>query len=73
METQWVWVLDEEKLKDRGLEDTVVAPASSEEPEPPGEGGGGGGSNRRRRRRRGGPRQHPELPGNRGKHVSGDE
>jgi len=72
VETQWVWVLDEEKLKDRDLEDTV-APEKPEEPEPPGEGGGGGGSNRRRRRRRGGPRQHPELPGNRGKHVSGEE
>jgi glycosyltransferase involved in cell wall biosynthesis len=73
-ETQWVWLLDEDKLQDRPLEATTAAAAAEEpepEPEPPGEGGGGGNS-RRRRRRRGGPRQHPELPGNRGKHVSGE-
>ena len=69
-ETQWVWLLDEDKLEDRNAESEQEP---EPEPEPPREGGGGGGGNRRRRRRgRGGPRQHPELPGNRGKHVSGE-
>ncbi len=51
-QTQWVWLLDEDKLQDRG-----IAPAAEE-------------ASRRRRRRRGGMRQHPELPGNRGKHLN---
>jgi glycosyltransferase involved in cell wall biosynthesis len=73
VETQWVWLLDENKLQDRELEETVIT-EEPDEPEPPPQetGGGGGGGSRRRRRRRGGPRQHPELPGNRGKHVSGE-
>ncbi len=50
-ETQWVWLLDENKL-----EETTEAPAPQQ--------------GRRRRRRRGGMRQHPELPGNRGKHLN---
>jgi len=61
-ETKWVWLLDENKLEDSGIT-----------PEPPEAGeqtAGGGGSSRRRRRRRGGIRQHPELPGNRGKHLT---
>ncbi|HJW93160.1 MAG TPA: glycosyltransferase family 2 protein [Thermoanaerobaculia bacterium] len=74
-DTQWVW-LDENKLDNRNAS-ASPAPAiepEDDEPEPPAEGGGGGGGNRRRRRRgRGGPRQHPELPGNRGKHVSGED
>src|SRR5438128_4657627 len=53
-ETQWVWLLDEKKLQDRGI--TPPPPAAPEEP-PPG---------RRRRRRRGG----MHLPGNRGKHLN---
>src|SRR5438874_2299410 len=53
-ETQWVWLLDENKLEDRGI--TPPPPAAPEEP-PPG---------RRRRRRRGG----MHLPGNRGKHLN---
>jgi glycosyltransferase involved in cell wall biosynthesis len=53
-QTQWVWLLDEEKLEDRG----ITPPAEETPPE------------RRRRRRRGGIRQHPELPGNRGKHLN---
>ena len=73
-DTQWVWLLDEDKLNDRGA-------AKKPEPQPPvsvieeddapamtpkGP--------RRRRRRRGGGRQHTEqLPGNRGKHLLGDE
>ncbi|HEY3054405.1 MAG TPA: glycosyltransferase family 2 protein [Thermoanaerobaculia bacterium] len=53
-ETQWVWLLDEEKLNEE------PAQPAPEQPQP---------STRRRRRRRGGMRQHPELPGNRGKHL----
>jgi len=72
-ETQWVWLLDEDKLQDRALEETIPETETEPDPEPqPPREGGGGGNNRRRRRRRGGPRQHPELPGNRGKHVSGE-
>jgi len=51
-DTQWVWLLDENKL-----EEATEAPAQPQQ-----------GS--RRRRRRGGTRQHPELPGNRGKHLN---
>ncbi len=54
-ETQWVWLLDEEKLEDQGIT-----------PDEPSQG-------RRRRRRRGGVRHHPELPGNRGKHLTEGE
>jgi glycosyltransferase involved in cell wall biosynthesis len=63
-ETKWVWLLDEEKLQDRiGGEETPAPPqpAAAETP------------SRRRRRRRGGARQHTELPGNRGKHLAGNE
>lgn len=62
-ETKWVWLLDENKLENQG-----ITPAA-ETPEPAPSGGGGGGG-RRRRRRRGGMRQHPALPGNRGKHLN---
>ena len=48
-ETQWVWLLDENKL-----DEVTEAPPQG----------------RRRRRRRGGARNHPELPGNRGKHLN---
>jgi glycosyltransferase involved in cell wall biosynthesis len=57
-ETQWVWLLDEDKLED----------VEAEEP-PQQEQSQGQSQGRRRRRRRGGMRQHPELPGNRGKHL----
>jgi glycosyltransferase involved in cell wall biosynthesis len=72
-DTQWVWLLDEDKLENRGGKpETKVAPREDEDdedetvttPEP-------GGNSRRRRRRRGGTRQHTELPGNRGKHLAG--
>ncbi len=60
--TQWVWLLDEEKLQDRG-----VKPESVSEPEPevddddtPGPQPAAGGGPRRRRRRRGGAR--PNTP-----------
>jgi hypothetical protein len=55
-DTQWVWLLDEEKLQDRDM--TEVEPAQREPTAP-----------RRRRRRRGGMRQSTDLPGNRGKHL----
>lgn len=58
-ETKWVWLLDENKLEDSGI---TPEPAVEEQP------ASGGG--RRRRRRRGGMRNHPELPGNRGKHLT---
>ena len=61
-ETQWVWLVDEQKLQDRGIT-PAEAPVQSEQPSATPAPG------RRRRRRRGGMRQHPELPGNRGKHL----
>lgn len=94
--TQWVWLLDEDKLQDRVANTPKPpkqqAPATSAAPaadvddfdedddtatrEPrngeanTGGGSGGGGNRRRRRRGRGGVRPHPELPGNRGKHLA---
>lgn len=67
-QTQWVWLLDEEKLQDRGIT------AGAEETPPPQEEEDARSvtSSRRRRRRRGGMRQHPELPGNRGKHLGNE-
>lgn len=63
-QTQWVWLIDENKLADRAEpeaeEEEAVSPASPDAP-------------KRRRRRRGGARQRTELPGNRGKHLAGDE
>ncbi len=81
--TQWVWLMDEDKEAEHAApaantppqrrpplleedqddlpfeapaDETGTAPTRS--------------STRRRRRRRGGARQHPELPGNRGKHLN---
>ena len=78
-ETQWVWLLDEDKLEQRAkTAPEVKTPVVEEieeddEPDLP-EGTEGGDRPRRRRRRRGGTRQATELPGNRGKHlVGGDE
>jgi glycosyltransferase involved in cell wall biosynthesis len=84
-ETQWVWLMDEEKLNDR-IAAPAAAPATTavdkkpippideddfaDEPETSGTPAAAG---RRRRRRRGGARQHNELPGNRGKHLVGGE
>ena len=68
-DTQWVWLVDEQKLADRIATDEPAPPAA---PEPP-EGGPENGRKRRRRRRGGGGvRQHSELPGNRGKHLNED-
>ena len=63
-DTQWVWLVDEQKLADRisGAEETAEPPAPTPDNGP-----------RRRRRHRGGSRQHPELPGNRGKHLNEGE
>jgi glycosyltransferase involved in cell wall biosynthesis len=91
--TQWVWLLDEDKLQDRGImpaasaaapastnaanaadddegDDDVDTPESGE----PRTDAGGGRSRRRRRRggRSGGARPHPELPGNRGRHLANE-
>jgi glycosyltransferase involved in cell wall biosynthesis len=59
-ETQWVWLVDEDKLDDK-LEERVEPEAATEGPAP---------GRRRRRRRGGGMRQHADLPGNRGKHLA---
>ena len=68
-ETQWVWLVDEQKLADRLTTEETPAAGAPPPPEPePGP--------RRRRRRRGGGggmRQHAELPGNRGKHLNEGE
>jgi glycosyltransferase involved in cell wall biosynthesis len=78
-ETQWVWLLDEDKLEQRAKTAPEVKPPvveeieEDDEPDLP-ETTEGGDRPRRRRRRRGGARQATELPGNRGKHlISGDE
>lgn len=64
-QTQWVWLVDDEKLNDKGI--AAVAPEENPEPTTP--------NPTRKRRRRGGRggggvRPHPELPGNRGKHLT---
>ncbi len=82
-DTQWVWLLDEDKLENRGKTPAAEAKApqppvvddadefEDDDPTVPSPGGDRG--PRRRRRRRGGARQHTELPGNRGKHLAGEE
>ncbi|MGZ5451244.1 MAG: glycosyltransferase family 2 protein [Thermoanaerobaculia bacterium] len=75
-ETQWVWLLDEDKLENRGVKPAAETKAETREeeedeeesfttPTPDGP--------RRRRRRRGGARPDTELPGNRGKHLAGGD
>jgi glycosyltransferase involved in cell wall biosynthesis len=75
--TQWVWLLDEEKLKNRvgpEVEKKSVARESQPEIEAEPAEDSQGTAPRRRRRRRGGVRQATELPGNRGRHLAnGDE
>ena len=72
--TQWVWLLDEDKLDDK---DRSIRQEHDDEPEDAVEtevaAGTPSGGPRRRRRRRGGARQHSELPGNRGKHLAEPE
>lgn len=81
-ETNWVWLLDEDKLQDRfssaapkadELPPEIDEDDDSEELEMTEEAvqpnAAPGTGRRRRRRRRGGPRQATDLPGNRGKHL----
>ena len=70
-QTQWVWLLDETKLDERGSA-APPAPPVKDEAEV-GEDTETDRTPRRRRRRRGGARQHNDLPGNRGKHLAGEE
>jgi len=83
-DTQWVWLLDEDKLEQRGKTAPETKPHVREEEieddeddtlNVPMTGDDPSRPRRRRRRRGGGARQHTEqLPGNRGKHLaSGDE
>jgi glycosyltransferase involved in cell wall biosynthesis len=67
--TQWVWLMDDDKLQNRGIQTADPAPA---EAPPAAEEPGDATSSKRRRRRRGGVRQHADLPGNRGKHLAGN-
>jgi glycosyltransferase involved in cell wall biosynthesis len=80
-EPQWVWLLDEDKLQNRGIvpaaEELPPRPPEEEEEEETLTQRTAPGGPRRRRRRRGGSgggaaRPRPELPGNRGKHLSGE-
>jgi glycosyltransferase involved in cell wall biosynthesis len=66
--TQWVWLVDDDKLQTRGIQTSEAAPAPPPAAEEPGEAT----QSKRRRRRRGGVRQHADLPGNRGKHLAGN-
>lgn len=68
-ETQWVWLVDDEKLQDKGItavdaRAVTVEPPAEPQQQPP------SGPRRRRRRGRGGLRQQSDLPGNRGKHLT---
>ncbi|HET7711960.1 MAG TPA: glycosyltransferase family 2 protein [Thermoanaerobaculia bacterium] len=67
-QTQWVWLLNDE---DAPAEPPRVPEAEPVEPRT--ERPRTDASRRRRRRRGGGMRQHTELPGNRGKHLGGNE
>jgi glycosyltransferase involved in cell wall biosynthesis len=88
VETQWVWLLDEEKLNERTAPPAEKKAAAAPVAKAPVEKQPiddeeddteimplASGAPRRRRRRRGGAgRQHDALPGNRGKHlVNGDD
>jgi hypothetical protein len=80
--TQWVWLMDEDKLSERtaATDKKPAAPPSrpivedddDDDTQPMPTATAGSGNGRRRRRRRG-TRQHTELPGNRGKHLAGEE
>ena len=99
-ETQWVWLLDEEKLNDRSAAKpqqaqpkAPVLPQPASQPQRPIEPaifdddedddtaeiaeprspGTTSAPRRRRRRRGGGARQSSDLPGNRGKHLAGND
>jgi glycosyltransferase involved in cell wall biosynthesis len=68
--TQWVWLMDE--AKEKAAPSAADAPVA-EEPSQQEQQEGGGNGGRRRRRRRGGVRHAGNLPGNRGKHLEGDD
>ncbi|MFZ2490196.1 MAG: hypothetical protein WA208_01800, partial [Thermoanaerobaculia bacterium] len=72
-QTQWVWLMDEAKMKDR-LEPAAVEPEVEEEEETTTveEPRTAGADGRRRRRRRSGVRRTEPLSGNRGKHLVED-
>ena len=65
--TNWVWLVDEGKLQDKGITAVDAVPVAEEPKEETAPNPNRG---RRRRRGRGGMRQNPELPGNRGKHLT---
>jgi glycosyltransferase involved in cell wall biosynthesis len=80
--TQWVWLLDEDKLNERAKPAAppaapappAAAPPAEEEDDAADDPSAPSSNPRRRRRRRGGARQQTEqLPGNRGKHLAGEE
>jgi glycosyltransferase involved in cell wall biosynthesis len=84
--TQWVWLLDEDKLNERDraqaksqeakqqTRETVNRTEDSDADDEPEVANAPSPNPRRRRRRRGGARQHNELPGNRGNHIAnGDD
>lgn len=74
--TQWVWLIDEEKIDGRGKAKETPRPPvhpEAEEAEEVAAEQSAPTTPRRRRRRRGGLRQRTDLPGNRGKHLAGDE
>jgi glycosyltransferase involved in cell wall biosynthesis len=72
-ETKWVWLLDEDKLDAKTSAAAPAAAGAVAEPDDDDpvllEETQRTASRRRRRRRGGAARQHPELPGNRGKHL----
>jgi glycosyltransferase involved in cell wall biosynthesis len=70
--TQWVWLVDDDKLQNRGIQTAEVSPEAAPPATPAAEDAGDATASKRRRRRRGGLRQHPDLPGNRGKHLAGN-
>jgi glycosyltransferase involved in cell wall biosynthesis len=67
--TNWVWLVDDEKLQNKGITAVDARPETAEPPVPEEPADANPNRGRRRRRGRGGMRQHPDLPGNRGKHL----
>jgi glycosyltransferase involved in cell wall biosynthesis len=57
--TQWVWLLDEDKLQDRGVKPELLAEPDLDDDVPDEQPAAVAGAPRRRRRRRGGPRPKP--------------
>jgi glycosyltransferase involved in cell wall biosynthesis len=59
--TQWVWLLDEDKLQDRGAKPELLVEPDLDDDVPDEQPAAVAGGPRRRRRRRGGPRPKPEA------------